>query len=310
MFSSSVYTVIPSEYFSNGKQFLSSPGLVWSGIRWISRGTWSNAARIGPSPRRYVKRSHGRTVHGLHTGKGSFRRLFTVLSSVPRGRTATKWKVEEKGRGKGARASERASERVQGRMRAWAKRRMLDSRPQEASIRAETCAGECRCRDADARTLIWLRVTWNELAWCRGNERKRDGEWEGRGEKGGRPVREREEEDRIRLVDKTGGEIGCGGTERADLAQARRKKKSLARTPRRSPLTRHHAAPCTWCYWQGKAEQRASRGPCRDHERKTSTFEKGPCRSRVTGPRLFSGTSVEIRREPARARARSAMYER
>lgn len=110
MFSSSVYTVIPSEYFSNGKQFLSSPGLVWSGIRWISRGTWSNAARIGPSPRRYVKRSHGRTVHGLHTGKGSFRRLFTVLSSVPRGRTATKWKVEEKGRGKGARASERASE--------------------------------------------------------------------------------------------------------------------------------------------------------------------------------------------------------
>lgn len=65
---------------------------------------------------------------------------------------------------------------------------------------------------------------------------------------GGRPVREREEEDRIRLVDKTGGEIVCGGTERADLAQARRKKKSLARTPRRSPLTRHHAAPCTWCY--------------------------------------------------------------
>lgn len=34
--------------------------------------------------------------------------------------------------------------------------------------------------------------------------------------------------------------------------------------------------------------------------RKTSTFEKGPCRSRVTGPRLFSGTPLEIRREPAR----------
>lgn len=92
-------------------------------------------------------------------------RFFSPVVYSIEQRTARTNGHEMEGRGERARQggqSERASERVRGRMRAWAKRRMLDSRPQEASIRAETCAGECRCRDADARTLIWLRVTWNE----------------------------------------------------------------------------------------------------------------------------------------------------
>lgn len=145
-------------------------------------------------------------------------RFFSPVVYSIEQRTARTNGHEMEGRGERARQggqSERASERVRGRMRAWAKRRMLDSRPQEASIRVETCAGECRCRDADARTLIWLRVTWNERTcpvqgkreagrggWVRRGQGERE-----RGGEGGRPVREREEEDRIRLVDKTGGEI-------------------------------------------------------------------------------------------------------
>lgn len=39
-------------------------------------------------------------------------------------------------------------------------------------------------------------------------KREREKDRRRRGERGGRPVREREEEDRIRLVDKTGGGIG------------------------------------------------------------------------------------------------------
>lgn len=101
-----------------------------------------------------------------------------------------------------------------------------DSRPQEASIQAEACASECRCRDADARTLIWLQGTderTNELAWCMVVECKRR-----RGKIG---ARKKERDSRIRLVDKTGGST-WREKERADLAQVRRKKKSLARTPR------------------------------------------------------------------------------
>lgn len=114
----------------------SSMCLLSAGIRQISRQQRSNAARIGPLPRRYVKRSHGRTMHGLHTGKGSFRRLFTVLrSGRARGRTVEKWKVEEKGCGEGQtfQASERASKSSeQGKTRGQ-RRRLAASRSEYSS---------------------------------------------------------------------------------------------------------------------------------------------------------------------------------
>lgn len=101
-------------------------------------------------------------------------------------------------------------------------------RPREQSIQPEACAGECRCRDADARTLIWLQGTpYERLGRLRTGEAGAGGGGWGRGTRG---------EISIRLVGKTPGPRRRNGDGRSCTSPA--KKEELGADACR--VTRHH----------------------------------------------------------------------